>query len=111
MRALLALMTLHAIFFAYHLNWMQQRRYEREAYQRFVAQHEADRDFMFRMALYDHSAVTTLASDGLPPMLKLLGEPAQPCIEKNWDDRASWKAEYDRLKALFPEAVVVLNQQ
>ena len=102
------LMTLLALFFWYHINWIQQRQHERAKYERYLAEKPeliGTGRVVVGASLADLMAD---ANDRLPLMLKLFGEPPQFAIEKFWeyDDAAGLQAESDRLQSLFPEALI-----
>jgi len=105
-------MTLFALFLAYHWNWIHQRRQERATFERYRAEQGklvgGNSDLARSDVLYGHPAATTYADDSLPFMLRVFGESPQTYIQKEWQDEATWKAEYVRLRGIFPEAVIYL---
>lgn len=105
-RSILVMMTLFAIFLCYHLMWIQQRHYERAEFEQYRA---AKKDVAGREVMHKHPAVLAIASGRLPLLLKLFGESPQTVIEKNWMDESTWAGEHDRLEAMFPEAVILMN--
>jgi hypothetical protein len=87
LRALLALMTLFALFFWYHINWIQRRR-----------------------AATSYAGVTANPSSDsfhpppAPGLLWMFGEQGYQSVSISSQDR-QWEAE--QLRALFPESDVV----
>ncbi|QDT74494.1 hypothetical protein [Lacipirellula limnantheis] len=105
---MLVAMTLLSAFFAYHINWMHQRRRELVAYESYH-KHQSrtgDAEYKERLQTFCHPFMARLADNELPLMLRALGEAPQSYLEKEWDDEATWLRETDRLEEIFPEAVI-----
>lgn len=111
-RALLVVTTLFALFLAYYWNWIRQRHLERATFEQYRAEQGklvgGNSGLARRVVLYGHPAAIAYADDSLPFMLRMFGESPQTYIQKQWEDEATWKAEYVRLRGIFPEAVIYL---
>jgi hypothetical protein len=102
-------MTLVAVFFAYHFNWIRERRREREVFDRYDAQHGRSSDVDWPKTAVNRPQHQSQANDRLPWVLWIFGEKAQGSIIQEWHDEPTWLAETNRLESLFPEAVVKLQ--
>ena len=110
-RALLVVMTLLALFLAYHLHWIRQRRIE------FAASHgqTTSGENGVQSSLGDDwlasasksGKLPDKAQRNLPLMLRLLGDRSYPLVI-GWDSGPNSDDEYKRLQALFPEADIIL---
>ena len=107
-------MTLFALFLAYHIHWIDERRRQLDLFEHYESQetHRRKTDTVNWQAHYaNQPAGTSDASNRLPLMLRIFGEKAQPSIVIDWNDEATWLSETRRLRDLFPEAVVMLKLQ
>jgi len=86
-RAMLVLMTLFALFFWYHINWIQQR-------QAAIAS-----------GLAQPGSASNLPAPAAPGLLWMFGEPGRSFIAI---EQSSGKDQIESLKALFPESHVML---
>ena len=107
-------MTLFALFLAYHIHWIDQRRRQLDLFEQYESQQTDRRKsdlFSWQEHYANQPAGTSDASNRLPLVLRLFGEKAQPSIVIDWNDEATWLSETRRLRDLFPEAVVMLKLQ